>query len=178
MIQRILATVCLVLVSAAPAWASETSGSARRIHERVGTVRIHGPASRTFLFFTPEGERAWAGEGWDPRIVCSKSGRDEPEMLFRNGTNPALWIVTRLDAKARVVEYVMVTDDVLTVLHIEVAAAGDNESAATVSYQWIPRTGAGEEMASVHDRHFAPTLEHWQEAMNAVLAGKSPAAHQ
>lgn len=161
----------LPVLAAAPTPASG-DGAAPQIHARTGTVRMHGPASRTFLFFTPEGERAWAGERWDPRIVCSRSGKEEEEMLFRNGGHGPLWLVTRLDPGARIVEYVVVSADVLTVLHIEVAALGEKESAATVAYEWIPRTESGSAKASEHDRRFTATLESWQDAMNAVLAGK------
>lgn len=169
---------CFAILAAAPLLASGGNGADSRIHERTGKVRLHGPASRTFLFFTPEGEKAWAGEGWDPRAFCTRSGKDEEGMVFRNGTNKPLWLVTRLDPSARVVEYAIVAGDLLTVLHIEVAAAGDDESVATVGYQWIVRTEAGSEKAASHDRHFTPMLESWQEAMNAVLAGKpAPAGH-
>lgn len=163
---------------AAPPAQSPADLSSRRIHERVGKIQMPGPASRTFLFFTPEGERAWAGEDWNPQTVCSKSGRDEAGMVFTNGAHPSLWLVTRLDAASRVVEYVIVSNDVLTLLHIEVAPAGDDASVATVAYEWIPRTDGGEQKASDHDRHFTPMLESWGNAMRAVLAGKpAPADH-
>lgn len=165
----------------APALASDPVPSAlpaRRVHERSGTIRLNGPAARTFLLFTPQGERAWAGERWDPRTVCSKNGRAsevEEGMVFKNGGGGPLWLVTRLDAAARVVEYVIVSGEILTVLHVEVAASGE-DSTASVSYQWTPRSDSGEEMAAAHDRHFEETLGHWQQAMNAVLTGKP--AHQ
>jgi hypothetical protein len=180
MIAKLLAVACLIgSAPAAPPAQPPAAPSSRRIHERVGKIQIPGPAARTFLFFTPEGERAWAGEDWNPQTVCSKSGRDEAGMLFTNGAHPSLWLVTRLDAASRVVEYVIVSNDVLTVLHIEVSPAGDEASVATVAYEWIPRTDGGEQKASEHDRHFMPMLESWGDAMRDVLAGKTaPANHR
>ena len=173
-----LPMVCFTVLATVPLLASGGNGTDSRIHERTGKVRLHGPAARTFLFFTPEGERAWAGEGWNPVALCTKSGKDEEGMVFHNGTNKPLWLVTRLDPAARVVEYAIVAGDLLTVLHIEVEAAGEKESVATVGYQWIVRTAEGAGKADSHDQHFAPMLEHWQEAMNAVLAGKpAPMGH-
>lgn len=175
MLVRRFRLACFVILGAAPLLASG-NGADGRIHERTGKVRLHGPAARTFLFFTPEGEKAWAGEGWDPRALCTRSGKDEEGMVFRNGTNKPLWLVTRLDPALHIVEYAIVAGDLLTVLHIEVEAAGDEESVATVGYQWIVRTAAGVEKAARHDQHFAPMLESWQEAMNGVLTGKPAAA--
>lgn len=137
--------------------------------ERTGTLRLRAPGARAFLLFTPDGERAWAGPGWNPQIVCSKSGRDEEGMVFRNGRDKALWIVTRLDPAARAIEYAIVGDDVYTILQCEVAEVGRNEALATVTYRWISRTPAGNETAAKHDLHFTPMLVGWESAMNAVL---------
>jgi hypothetical protein len=137
--------------------------------ERTGNLRLRAPAARAFLLFTPDGERAWAGPAWNPQIVCSKSGQDEEGMVFQNGRDKALWIVSRLDSAARVIEYVIVRDDVYTILRCEVADGGQKGALATVTYRWISRTLAGNEMAKSHDLHFTPMLAGWERAMNAVL---------
>ncbi|HTD53065.1 MAG TPA: hypothetical protein VK780_08570, partial [Thermoanaerobaculia bacterium] len=108
--------------------------------ERTGKLRLRAGGARAFLLFTPEGEKAWAGPAWNPQIVCSRSGRDEEGMVFRNGQDKALWIVTRLDPAARVIEYLIVRDDVTTILRCEVADGGPNEALVTVAYRWIART--------------------------------------
>jgi len=90
-------------------------------------------------------------------------------MVFRNGQDKALWIVSRLDPAARVIEYVIVRDDVYAILRCDVADGGQKEALATVTYRWISRTPAGNEMAKSHDLHFTPMLAGWERAMNAVL---------
>jgi len=137
--------------------------------ERTGNLRLRAPAARAFLLFTPDGERAWAGPAWNPQIVCSKNGQEEEGMVFRNGQDKALWIVSRLDPAARVIEYVIVRDDVYAILRCDVADGGQKEALATVTYRWISRTPAGNEMAKSHDLHFTPMLAGWERAMNAVL---------
>jgi hypothetical protein len=137
--------------------------------ERTGTLRLHAESGRAFLLLTPAGERAWGGSGWDPQVVCSRSGKDEEGMVFHNGRDKALWIVTRLDPGSRVVEYLILTDDVFTILRCEVASGGQKESVATVTYRWISRTTAGNEMAVQHGLHFTHQLAEWERAINALL---------
>jgi hypothetical protein len=90
-------------------------------------------------------------------------------MVFHNGADKAFWIVTRLDAVARTIEYAIVSDDMVTALKCAIAPAGDTEAVATVTYRWMSRSPAGNEAAARHDRHFTAMLADWEQSMNAVL---------
>ena len=68
-------------------------------------------ASReAFALFEPEGERAWA-QGWDPQYVHPRDGRAEAGMVFTtdHGGENTIWIMTRHEPAAGLVEYVRTT---------------------------------------------------------------------
>ena len=66
--------------------------------------------SRAFLLFEPEGERAWA-EGWNPRYLHPPGGKAEQGMVFttRHGDEETVWMVTRHEPAAGIVEYARMT---------------------------------------------------------------------
>jgi len=156
----------LSLLLSSPAGRGDESPS---VLGRTGKLRLHAPSDRAFQLFTPEGEKAWAGHGWNPRVVCSRTGADGEGMVFHNGADEAFWLVTRLDAVSHTIEYAIVSEDMWTTLRCEIAPAGEQESVATVRYRWISRSAAGKEAAVQHDRHFPAMLEDWERRMNAVL---------
>lgn len=134
-----------------------------------GHVTLHASADAGFHLFTPTGEKLWAGPSWNPQRAGTCSGGDEEGMVFRNPPDPSLWIVTRYAPAQHTIDYLIISDDVLTRLHVEVAPTGEKESVATVTYEMTPRTPAGNELAEKHSAHFERQMQHWEKAMNGAL---------
>ncbi|HYM61551.1 MAG TPA: hypothetical protein VEZ11_11740 [Thermoanaerobaculia bacterium] len=145
-------------------------------HSRASTqLVLHGSPDASFNLFTPSGERLWGAPHWDPIPVGSHAGPDATGMVFHNGKEKALWVVTRLDASARVIEYLIISDEMLTRLRCEVAPSGDQDSLATVTYDWTSLSEAGNSALEMHAQHFNAQVAGWGEAMNKVLAPEKPA---
>ena len=142
---------------------------------RTGHVTLHAPAEAGFHLFTPTGEKLWAGHSWNPQRIGSCSGADEEGMVFRNPPDPSLWIVTRYAPAQHVIEYLIVSDDVFTRLHVEVAPSGEKESLATVTYEMTARTTAGNEIIEKHSAHFEHQMQHWEREMNRALEARAHA---
>lgn len=66
--------------------------------------------------FGPEGERAWAGDDWDPQFVFPIPARDVEGAVFtvRHGEHTAVWVNTIFDIGAGRMQYVYVLADLLT----------------------------------------------------------------
>ena len=137
-------------------------------------LNVQAGYEETFALFGPEGERAWAGEPWDPRVVWPEPGRDAAGMVFtiERGPMTAVWVNTEFDAKAGRLKYAYVIPGVM-VTTIEVRLrAGGAATHATVTYQ---RTALGEEGRAPVEAMTAMDGKagvEWQQALDEYLATK------
>ena len=161
----------LLLLSCSSVLAGDVTVWQAKLSQNTTTFALHGPADAGFQLFTPTGEKAWAGEAWDPRRVDGATAPDNEGMVFHNGVSQPLWIVSRYAPAERVVEYVIVTDSVLTRLHCGVVAVAPQESKATVTYTWTALSPSGNEYVEKHAAHFDAIVADWEKSMNRVLAG-------
>ena len=137
---------------------------------RTTTFELNGSPDASFNLFTPTGEKLWAHHGWEPRRVDGTGAPDNEGMTFRNGSGKSLWVVKRLSKEERVVEYLIVSDDMLTDLRCEVTPGANGRAVAKVTYDWRALTEAGNAMVEEHEAHFEAMLQEWAHAMNAALA--------
>ena len=58
--------------------------------------------ARAAPLFGPQGERAWAGEDWNPQFVFPTPARDIEGAVFtvRHGEHTAVWVNTVFDARS------------------------------------------------------------------------------
>jgi hypothetical protein len=68
------------------------------------TLSLRHSADASFPMFGPLGERAWAGDDWQPEVLWSDAPGDREGMVFRQKSE--IWVNVHLDATARVAEYV------------------------------------------------------------------------
>jgi hypothetical protein len=140
------------------------------------TQRIQAPPERVFPLLCPVREGEWL-DGWAERveILHSDSGVVEEGCVFRTrapGRPETVWVVSRHDPAARVVEFVRVTTGLLaTRLAIEVHEDGGG-SRVEIEYTFTPLGEAGRaELAAKHSAEaFARDMRWWEDSMNHWLA--------
>ncbi len=134
--------------------------------ELTGEVLVDLPPQQAYTYFTPEGERTWAGGHWDPQYPAGLTDDTEVGTVFVTGATT--WIV--LDAEpGRFVRYARTTPGDRAGL-VAVSLTGTPErTRATVTYTLTAlseeaRTGLDEFAAG-----YPAFLASWQEAIAASL---------
>lgn len=103
---------------------------------RTHSFTLERPIAQAFELFTPEGERAWA-EGWDPAYLHPEDGRTQAGMVFTtgHGGESTIWVMTRHEPAAGVVEYVRTTPGSRTgTVLVQCAPEGPTSTRVTVTY--------------------------------------------
>ncbi|HSS27028.1 MAG TPA: hypothetical protein VLL50_03690 [Usitatibacter sp.] len=129
------------------------------------------PATRAFPLFEPEGERAWA-KGWDPRYVHPSNGRAEAGMVFTtsHGGEDTVWLVTRHEPAAGIVEYARVTPGsrIATVL-VQCARLEAARTRVTVIYTFTALSESGAAYVRAMDENrYGEMIDGWATAIEAI----------
>jgi hypothetical protein len=76
---------------------------------------VDAPLQVAAPLFGPEGERAWAGDDWNPQFIFPVPARDVEGAVFtvRHGEHTAVWVNTLFDLKAGHMHYVYVLANLL-----------------------------------------------------------------
>jgi len=122
--------------------------------------------------FGPEGERAWAGDDWDPQFIHPSPARDVEGAVFavRRGGDRAIWVNTKFDLAGRHIQYVYFLPDVLvTKIDVHFESGGEETTHARVIYERTALSLAAnarvEELGN-GDRESGPE---WEAAIDAYL---------
>ena len=137
---------------------------ATRSHSFVAEI----PAARAFRLFEPEGEKAWA-QGWDPVYVHPADGRTEQGMVFTtsHNTEDTIWMVTRHEPRAGIVEYARVTPGsrTATVL-VQCAALDAARTRVTVIYVLTGLSEAGNAyVRKMDEAAYRDYIDSWRDAI-------------
>lgn len=129
---------------------------------------------RTAVLFGPEGERAWAGPGWDPRFLHPQPARDVEGAVFTVNYGPleAVWIVARHDLEARHFQYVYFIPNLLvTTVDVRFAPLDDDTTRVDVVYTRTATTAEGGAQVAATTEGDQRAGKEWQEAIDAYLGG-------
>lgn len=140
---------------------------------RTYTQHIHAPAGTVFPLLCPVREAEWL-DGWTYEMLHSRSGHAEEGCVFRTvpqGDPETIWVVTRHDRDAGVVEFTRVTTGlVATRLVVRIEDRGTS-SDVIVTYRFTPTSEAGARF--VAERHseeaFRGQMEWWERSMNHYI---------
>ena len=127
---------------------------------------VERPVARAFDLFTPEGEKAWA-HGWEPNYVHPSDGRTEQGMVFTtsHGGEDTIWMMTRHEPAAGIVEYVRVTPGsrTATVL-VQFTALGDARTRVNVIYVLTGLSDAGNRyIAKMDEAAYRDYIDSWRD---------------
>lgn len=148
------------------------SSNAGRI-VRSYTQFIRGTPDRVFELLCPVREAEWL-HGWDYRMVYSESGLAEEGCVFTSraeGEAETLWMITRRDAAARVIEFVRFTPG-SRVAKLEIAVRNGEPGCSLVDirYTFTALTGEGERfLEAFTQENFEASMRFWEDAMNHYL---------
>lgn len=137
-------------------------------------LRLNGSADAAFPLFGPVREAEWA-RGWSPTFMAPlPPAQDERGAVFttqgHDGAD-AVWVMTRYDARARAVRYVVVRPArVTTEIGVDVSAAGDHACIADVTYRETALSEEGNAEVATWAEHFPRQAGYWEQALNTRLS--------
>src|ERR1041384_4853461 len=86
--------------------------------ENAFEFNVRAPYDKVAPLFGAHGERAWAGENWDPQFLHPQPARDIEGEVFTvaHGHTHATWVNTAFDLQSGHMQYVYVIPEVQAVL--------------------------------------------------------------
>ncbi len=126
-----------------------------------------------FPLLCPAREGEWL-EGWDSTMIYSKSGLAEAGAVFTtpgDGEEDTVWVISRYDPSARVVEFVRFTPDSRTcMLTIQVVQNGKDCSFVDITYAYTGLTNEGNSFIEAYSEEaFREMVTWWEQSMNHYL---------
>ena len=136
---------------------------------------IRVPLSRVAPLFSPEGERCWAGQHWNPEFLYPQPGKDVQGAVFtvQNGPHKSLWVNTLFDPEGGRMQYVSFVPGV-HVFTVDVRLTPLDSSSTSVEVTYVRTAldvGANEDVETMgkSDRESGP---HWQQEIERCLTSQ------
>ncbi len=134
---------------------------------------IEAPPDVVFPLLCPVREAEWL-DGWEYEMLYSASGLVEEGAVFATrgvGEEDTVWVVTRHDPVARIVEFTRFTPrSRVCVLKIAVSPDGVARSHVDVSYTYTAIAPAGQTfLAGWTEQVFLEAVIFWEKSMNHFL---------
>jgi hypothetical protein len=126
--------------------------------------------------FGPEGERAWAGEDWNPQFVFPTRPRDVQGAVFtlRHGEHTAVWVNTVFDLEAGHMQYVYVLADLLaTTIDVRLHPIDLAHTRVDVTYTRTALRPAANEHVLRMAKHDGEQGPEWAAAIDKLLQHRS-----
>ena len=133
---------------------------------------VAAPLARLAPLFGPEGERAWAGEDWNPVFLYPQPARDVQGAVFtiQHGPHTAVWINALFDLAAGRMQYVYVIPERLaTTIDVSLKAIDATHTSVHVTYTRTALNPAANGDVRAHgeaDRNSGPE---WTRSIEACL---------
>jgi hypothetical protein len=125
------------------------------------------PLRAVFPLFGGWGERAWAGESWQPRFLHPDPPRDEDGEVFT--TRDAVWVNTAFDIEAGRVQYVYIAPEVQAVRTDLSLQESAGETRVRVRYRRTALRPDANDVVEQRGRSDAAAGREWADAVNATL---------
>jgi hypothetical protein len=131
------------------------------------------PPERVFPLLCPVREAEWV-PGWEYELIHSRSGFAELDCLFTTPNPdgpPTVWQCVAYQPPRRI-EYLWGRPGLVTAhLTIELAPAGDGETAASIAYVYTGLSEEGNALLATYDEDFfRAKMQGWEKAINHYLA--------
>jgi len=135
------------------------------------TQHLHGAPDEVFALLCPVREAEWL-ERWDPIVVLSDSGRAEDGCVFvtAEGDDEAVWMITRHEPEAGLVEMVKILPHVTACrLSIRLAPSAVGTD-AVVTYSHTSLGPEGDDLVAAFDEaHYARFMGDWERRLDHFL---------
>jgi len=139
-----------------------------------GRFELPLPPNEALPYFTPEGERAWAGPGWDPVYPDPGAAVDDsaPGTVFTTESHggDATWVVVeRTDSTIRYARFIPGLIAGTIAVRCE-PGASDREAAVAVTYDVTALGPEGAEFVERLRGGYDAFLAGWREEIAAAIA--------
>ena len=129
------------------------------------------PLADAVVLFTPEGERRWAGEDWDPQYSIPESAQDDsaPGTVFSTESDGgrATWIV--LERRDDGLRYARIAPDrIAGTVSVHCAPAAGGETRVTVVYDVTSLSPEGAAFVRELESGFDAFMDGWR---NEIVEG-------
>ncbi|HTX32865.1 MAG TPA: SRPBCC family protein [Solirubrobacteraceae bacterium] len=133
-------------------------------------IHIALPAEEAFQLFTPNGEREWAGDAWDPRFPAPTSDDSEPGTVFETTAHGrrTTWVVTERVLGRRIAYAQVMPGERAGSITVTLDAA-DGGSEAEVVYELTPLSDAGADHLKQFADAYGDFLRSWEDEIAACL---------
>jgi hypothetical protein len=135
-------------------------------------LTVHEPMHDAALLFGPEGERAWAGDEWDPQFVFPVPAQDVEGAVFtvRRGEHTTVWVNTVFDVQAGHMQYVYILADLLVAtIDVRLHAIGSSQTKIEVTYVRTALRPEANEHVEAMGRHDREQGKVWERQIDAYL---------
>jgi len=133
---------------------------------------LHGAPDAVFPLLCPVREAEWI-EGWEPEVVFTGSGRAEEDCVFvtSDGGEEAIWLITRHDPEAGLIEFVKTTPgSLVTRIRIRLEEGGSGRCRAHISYRHTSLSPRGDGLVTaVTQERWEAFMRQWQARLNHFL---------
>lgn len=137
-------------------------------------VDVRLPYAQAAPLFGPEGERAWAGDDWNPVFVHPLTAHDEEGAVFtlRHAHGKAVWVNTAFDVPGKHFQYVyFIADKLVTTIDVQFSPMNAQNTRVHVTYaRTALAADANKDVQAMAegDKKAGPE---WQTAIEKYLAG-------
>ena len=136
------------------------------------TQMIQGKPEDIFPLYCPVEEVHWC-EGWDPEVVYTESGANEPDCVFvtREDRMASFWYVTMFDLEKGQVEMIKLTPGVtVSKLEIFIEPVTAETTRAVITYAYTSLGPEGDKVLAQFTReNYETAMDAWEKAMNHYL---------
>jgi hypothetical protein len=142
---------------------------------RAAEFTVALPREQTMALFTAEGERAWAGDGWDPRYPASER-RDRSGAVFTTGHagHDTTWVM--VDHGPDCVRYARVTGGLTAgTIAVEVVAADVDATRVRVTNDHTALSAEGERWLGHFDASYAAEIASWADDIARAISRRGRA---
>lgn len=125
--------------------------------------------------FGPEGEKMWAGPGWEPQFLYPQPARDVQGAVFTlaHGERTAVWVNTLFDVAARHFQYVYVVPEVQAVtIDVRFRPLDAEHTAVEVTYARTALSAEANEVVLTQGKKDAASGPEWQREIEAGLKAR------
>lgn len=136
-------------------------------------VNVRLPYAQAAPLFGPEGERAWAGDDWNPAFIHPQPAHDEEGAVFtvRHAHGKSVWVNTAFDVPGMHFQYVyFIADKLVTTIDVRFTPLDAQNTRVHVTYARTALTAAANKhVQSMADGDKKAGSE-WQSAIDKYLA--------
>ncbi len=136
-------------------------------------IQVRLPYAQAAPLFGPEGERAWAGDDWNPVFIHPRPAHDEEGAVFivRHTHGKAVWVNTAFDVPGKHFQYVyFIADKLVTTIDVQFTPLDAQNTKVHVIYARTALTADANkhvESMAEGDKKAGPE---WQSAIDKYVA--------